>query len=68
MIFCFVRETKQMTLEELDQVFSVPTKTFLAHESRVRLPYLFKHHVLRKDIPKPPQIFEREHTTSTIKA
>lgn len=35
MIFCFVRETKQLTLEELDQVFSVPTKEFISYESKV---------------------------------
>lgn len=59
MIFCFVRETKQLTLEELDQVFSVPTKTFIGYELKVWLPYFIKRHVLRKKIPKPPQIIEK---------
>ena len=59
MIFCFVRETKQLTLEELDQVFSVPTKDFLSYETKVWLPYFFKRHILRKQIPKPPQIIEK---------
>jgi hypothetical protein len=59
MIFCFVRETKQMTLEELDQVFSVPTKTFISYELKVWLPYFIKRHVLRKKIAKPPQIIEK---------
>lgn len=53
MIFCFVRETKQLTLEELDQVFSVPTATYLRYETSVWLPYFFKRHILRKKIPKP---------------
>jgi len=53
MIFCFVRETKQLTLEELDQVFSVPTSVYLKYESKVWLPYFFKRHILRKQIPKP---------------
>ncbi|TDZ53927.1 Polyol transporter 5 [Colletotrichum trifolii] len=56
MIFCFVRETKQLTLEELDQVFSVPTKDFIGHELKVWLPYFIKRHILRKKIPKPPAI------------
>ncbi|CVK92243.1 related to myo-inositol transport protein ITR1 [Fusarium proliferatum] len=63
MIFCFVRETKQMTLEELDQVFSVPTKSFLSHETKVWLPYIFKRYVLRKDIQRPPPIIEKGEKT-----
>jgi hypothetical protein len=53
MIFCFVRETKQLTLEELDQVFSVPTSVYLKYETKVWLPYFFKRHIMRKQIPKP---------------
>ena len=75
MIFCFVRETKQLTLEELDrklrissmtftdsvvEVFSVPTKQYISHESKVWLPYFIKRHILRKNIPKPPPIIEKE--------
>ncbi|KAF5024657.1 hypothetical protein F66182_3279 [Fusarium sp. NRRL 66182] len=63
MIFCFVRETKQMTLEELDQVFSVPTRSFLSHEIFVWLPYIGKRYVLRKNVPKPPQIIEKGDKT-----
>ncbi|KAJ4424046.1 hypothetical protein N0V82_001293 [Gnomoniopsis sp. IMI 355080] len=61
MIFCFVRETKQLTLEELDQVFSVPTKQFISYEIKTFLPYVFKRHVLRRNIPKPPPIIEKEN-------
>ncbi|KAL8979680.1 MAG: hypothetical protein Q9177_006077 [Variospora cf. flavescens] len=60
MIFCFVRETKQLTLEELDQVFSVPTSKFIGHELKVWLPYFIKRHILRKRIAKPPQIIEKD--------
>ncbi|KAJ5358928.1 uncharacterized protein N7496_011341 [Penicillium cataractarum] len=56
MIFCFVRETKQLTLEELDQVFSVPTSKFISHELTVWLPYFIKRHIFRQNIPKPPAI------------
>ncbi|EMT65686.1 hypothetical protein FOQG_07585 [Fusarium oxysporum f. sp. raphani 54005] len=64
MIFCFVRETKQLTLEELDQVFSVPTKQFISYETRVWLPYFFKRHILRKkSVVKPPPIIERAELT-----
>ncbi|EOO01075.1 putative sugar transporter protein [Phaeoacremonium minimum UCRPA7] len=66
MIFCFVRETKQLTLEELDQVFSVPTKSFIGYELKVWLPYFIKRHVLRKNIEKPPPIIERAEKDVTV--
>lgn len=53
MIFAFVRETKQLTLEEIDQVFSVPTSVFLKYETKIWLPYFIKRHIMRKQIPKP---------------
>lgn len=56
LIFFFVRETKQLTLEEIDQVFSVPTSQYVSHETKVWLPYVFKRHILRQRIPKPPSI------------
>jgi len=66
MIFCFVRETKQLTLEEIDQVFSVPTKQYLGYELKVWLPYFIKRHVLRKKIMKPPPIIEKEENAEKI--
>ncbi|RAL09352.1 putative facilitated glucose transporter [Aspergillus homomorphus CBS 101889] len=56
MIFCFVRETKQLTLEEIDQVFSVPTKKFLHHELTVWLPWFIKRYIFRRKIERPPPI------------
>ncbi|KAL8896646.1 MAG: hypothetical protein Q9207_007613 [Kuettlingeria erythrocarpa] len=66
MVFCFVRETKQLTLEELDQVFSVPTRKYISHELTVWLPYFLKRHILRKKIPKPPMIIEKEGKVEKI--
>ncbi|KAL4875852.1 hypothetical protein BJY04DRAFT_150573 [Aspergillus karnatakaensis] len=66
MIFCFVRETKQLTLEELDQVFSVPTKEFIGYESKVWLPYFIKRHIFRQKIAKPVPIIataDKPHTS-----
>lgn len=69
MIFCFVRETKQLTLEELDQVFSVPTKTFINYELKYMVPYWVKRWLLfKKNTPKPAPIIEkgeRAEATST---
>ncbi|KAK9243415.1 putative facilitated glucose transporter [Lipomyces tetrasporus] len=66
MIFCFVRETKQLTLEELDQVFSVPTKDFISHELTVWLPYFIKRHIFRQNIPKPPPIIAKAEKADVI--
>ncbi|KAF7562941.1 hypothetical protein G7046_g1176 [Stylonectria norvegica] len=66
MIFCFVRETKQLTLEEIDQVFSVPTSQFISYETKVWLPYFVRRHVLRQNIEKPPPIIERAPETTDL--
>ncbi|KAI5239125.1 hypothetical protein E4T43_06885 [Aureobasidium subglaciale] len=66
MIFAFVRETKQLTLEEIDQVFSVPTKTFLNYELHTWLPYFVKRHVLfKKNTPKPAPLIEKASWSET---
>jgi len=59
MIFCFVRETKQMTLEEIDQVFSVPTKEFISYELKQSVPYFIQHNLLRRNVPRPPPIIAK---------
>jgi len=66
MIFCFVRETKQLTLEELDQVFSVPTSVYLKYETKVWLPYFFKRHILRKPVPKPALLDTASNTIEQV--
>ncbi|KAL1406804.1 hypothetical protein Q8F55_006211 [Vanrija albida] len=45
MIFLWVPETKALTLEELDQVFSVPTKSYIN--------YQIQHTLFRRNIPPP---------------
>ncbi|MCJ1245397.1 hypothetical protein MMC30_002601 [Trapelia coarctata] len=45
MIFLFVPETKQRTLEELDYVFAVPTRTHIRYQLTKALPYWFKRYV-----------------------
>ena len=59
MIFCFVRETKQLTLEELDQVYSVPTRQFIGYESKVWLPWFIKRYIFLRKVPAPPPFIER---------
>ena len=46
MIFLFVPETKQRTLEELDYVFAVPTRTFMKYQLTKTLPFWIKRYVM----------------------
>ncbi|KAK5718239.1 hypothetical protein LTR17_015757 [Elasticomyces elasticus] len=45
------------------EVFSVPTKEFLAYETGTTLPYLFKRHILRRKIEKPSPIIAKDDVT-----
>lgn len=47
-IYLWVPETKQLTLEELDAVFSVPTATFSRYEVGTVLPWWFRCYILRQ--------------------
>lgn len=48
MIFFWVPETKQRTLEELDYVFAVPTRKHMSYQLTKALPYFIKRHVMRQ--------------------
>jgi hypothetical protein len=55
MIFFWVPETKERTLEELDYIFAVPTHTFARYQFGTVLPWWFKRWVLfRKTATKKP--------------
>ena len=43
---CTCSETKQRTLEELDQIFSVPVDVFARYQLTEWLPWFFKRYVL----------------------
>lgn len=67
-IFLFLPETKQRTLEELDDVFSVSTRRHASYQLREVLPWWFKRFVLRrKNIPEPRLYhFETEDNVETV--
>ncbi|KAL1407800.1 hypothetical protein Q8F55_007235 [Vanrija albida] len=50
-IFLWIPETKALTLEEIDDVFSIPTKTFITYETTVWLPHFLRRYVLRQNVP-----------------
>jgi hypothetical protein len=54
MIFFWLPETKQRTLEELDYVFAVPTRKHMKFQSTQAAPFWLGKYVLRKkDLVKP---------------
>ncbi|KAL9635848.1 MAG: hypothetical protein Q9164_003211, partial [Protoblastenia rupestris] len=54
MIFLWVPETKQRTLEELDYIFAVPTRRHMHYQVCEVLPWAFRRYILRKDIELAP--------------
>jgi hypothetical protein len=64
MIFFLVPETKQRTLEELDYVFAVPTRTHAKYQLTKALPYFFKRRVLlqKSATLEPLYTFDRTET------
>lgn len=58
MIFLWMPETKQRTLEELDYIFAVPTRTHMKYQVRKNLPWWFKTYVLRRKGLAKPQLYK----------
>lgn len=48
LVFCFLPETRLKTLDELDEVFSVPTRTFIKYQTMEFLPWLFRKFFMRQ--------------------
>ncbi|KAK5221111.1 hypothetical protein LTR72_006670 [Exophiala xenobiotica] len=55
MIFLWVPETKQRSLEELDYIFAVPTRRFISYNMRTWLPWFVKRYIFwNKDAELKP--------------
>lgn len=54
LVFLFVRETKQHTLEQLDGVFSVPTGDLIKYQLHEVLPWWTKKYVLLRKYEELP--------------
>ena len=48
LVFLFMPETRLKTLDELDDVFAVPTRRFVRYQLMEWLPWFTKRYVLRK--------------------
>lgn len=57
MIFWWLPETKQRTLEELDYVFAVPTRTHMKYQQTVVGPHFVKKYILRKQGLTEPKLY-----------
>ncbi|KAG5287437.1 sugar transporter [Histoplasma capsulatum G186AR] len=54
MIFLWVPETKQRTLEELDYIFAVPTRKHMSYQMFTALPYWVKRYIFRMKVELEP--------------
>ncbi|ETW80957.1 major facilitator superfamily [Heterobasidion irregulare TC 32-1] len=59
LVLLYVPETKALSLEELDQVFSVPTHTHAAYQLKA-LPRNIKRHIFRMNVEDVPPLYEHE--------
>ena len=58
MILAWLPETKQRSLEELDYVFAVPTRTHMRYQLGQVVPYWFKTTVLRRKGLTSPVLYK----------
>jgi len=60
LILLILPETKQLTLEELDQVFSVRTRDHARYQLNA-FNNSFQRKVMRRNIPRLPPLYEHEN-------
>lgn len=60
MIFLFMPETKQRTLEELDYIFAVPLGKFIKYQTGTWLPWWWQHYILRNKNAKLQPLYKFE--------
>ena len=58
-------QTKQRSLEELDYVFAVPTRTHMKYQLEEVMPYWIKTFILRRKGLKEPQLYKFQFDDST---
>jgi hypothetical protein len=60
MIFLWLPETKQRSLEELDYVFAVPMRTHMNYQARQVLPWWIKRYIFRRKDAICPELYKFE--------
>ena len=61
MIFCFMPETKQKSLEELDYVFAVGNRRHMKYQVGEVLPWWFKRYVFGKKGLESPELYKDQN-------
>ena len=62
LVFLFLPETRLKTLDELDGVFSVPTRTFIAYQTMEYLPWTIRRYVMgQKEAELKPMVSSGEY-------
>lgn len=61
MIFFWLPETKQRTLEELDYIFAVPTRTHMKFQTSQVAPWWIKKYILRRKGLRTPELYQVDH-------
>ena len=64
MIFLWVPETANRTLEELSQIFAVPTTKHMAYQFNTFVPWIYRSWIRRQDIELKPLYQEDTETVS----
>ncbi|KAL4785668.1 hypothetical protein BJX76DRAFT_355888 [Aspergillus varians] len=65
MIFLWVPETKQRTLEELDYIFAVPTRTHMRYQMLQVLPWWIKRYILLRKKARLEPLYKFDHVATT---
>ena len=60
MIFLWLPETKQRTLEEMDYIFAVPMRTHMKFQATKMFPWWVKTYILRRKGLPAPQLYRFE--------
>lgn len=62
LVFLLLPETRLKTLDELDEVFSIPSQVFMKYQLMEYLPYIFTRYIVRKKgAGLRPLTLEREY-------
>jgi hypothetical protein len=68
LIFMFMPETKQKTLEELDYVFAVPDRTHAKYQLTQVLPWWFRRWILQKKGEVCPELYHTDTADRRVAA
>lgn len=61
-VFLFVPETKEKTLDELDEVFSIPQRQFIKYQVTEYLPWIYRRYLLRQtDADLQPLMMDKQY-------